>query len=453
MSLFGNIFGGSDQNGDGLFSTESKFRSGVAPGRKTEIKFKKRSKSDEKQKTNRNSNIEEKLKSTNTGLTTTGQQEVIEYKEDQDKMKKRKRRKIALEDQYEVVDGKVKKKQKQKDEEIFEEMENGVQQEERDESDSEDEVKTKRERREERAQYDPEEKKRTAFVGNLPVAVKQKQVRKLFSECGEIETVRFRSLAFVEDLKVPKFVASRRRDLLNQEHTSKNALIKFKDASGVEKAKLFNMRVLSGHHIRVSGMEDDEFDPKRTIFIGNLHPKVQDEVVIQLFNGDQVGSDYAGQVEGLRIVRERGSQACKGFGFVLFKTKKVAKQVLKLSDTLEIGGRKIRIEKVDTSSSKSTYNSAANERRNKNVTQTNQQGRSNKIDKSQSWQGIQTKGKQKSIRGNKTQFQNRGNIGQGIQGKINFNKRYQGTRKQGKRPAVVEKKRKQLLQKAMLKGI
>eukprot|EP01026_Neomeris_dumetosa_P077779 TRINITY_DN839_c0_g1_i4.p2 TRINITY_DN839_c0_g1~~TRINITY_DN839_c0_g1_i4.p2 ORF type:complete len:157 (+),score=35.63 TRINITY_DN839_c0_g1_i4:91-561(+) len=145
MSLFGNIFGGSEQNGDSLFSTESKFRSGVAPGRKTEIKFKKRSKSDEKQKTNRNSNTEEKFKSTNAGLTTTGQQEVIVYKEGQDKVNKRKRRKIALEDQYEVVDGKVKKKQKQKDEEIFEEMENGVQQEERDESDSEDEVKTKRE--------------------------------------------------------------------------------------------------------------------------------------------------------------------------------------------------------------------------------------------------------------------------------------------------------------------
>eukprot|EP01026_Neomeris_dumetosa_P077781 TRINITY_DN839_c0_g1_i7.p2 TRINITY_DN839_c0_g1~~TRINITY_DN839_c0_g1_i7.p2 ORF type:complete len:101 (+),score=11.11 TRINITY_DN839_c0_g1_i7:91-393(+) len=93
MSLFGNIFGGSEQNGDSLFSTESKFRSGVAPGRKTEIKFKKRSKSDEKQKTNRNSNTEEKFKSTNAGLTTTGQQEVIVYKEGQEIEQTRSQRK------------------------------------------------------------------------------------------------------------------------------------------------------------------------------------------------------------------------------------------------------------------------------------------------------------------------------------------------------------------------
>ena len=50
-----------------------------------------------------------------------------------------------------------------------------------------------------------EENQRTVFVGNLPIQIKMKQVRRLFSEYGRIESVRFRNVA-VSDPKLSKKV-------------------------------------------------------------------------------------------------------------------------------------------------------------------------------------------------------------------------------------------------------
>ena len=52
---------------------------------------------------------------------------------------------------------------------------------------------------------DPEKEKRTVFVGNIPVSVKENALKKLFGVHGSVECVRFRSAAR-PDLKTTKKV-------------------------------------------------------------------------------------------------------------------------------------------------------------------------------------------------------------------------------------------------------
>ena len=48
-----------------------------------------------------------------------------------------------------------------------------------------------------------ERKKRTIFVGNVPVNSSAKSLQKLFRECGKIEKIWFRSVCVAEDSKQP----------------------------------------------------------------------------------------------------------------------------------------------------------------------------------------------------------------------------------------------------------
>lgn len=50
-----------------------------------------------------------------------------------------------------------------------------------------------------RERWAEERQKRTVFVGNLPVTVKDKHVKSLFKEYGEIESVRFRTVGLLQD--------------------------------------------------------------------------------------------------------------------------------------------------------------------------------------------------------------------------------------------------------------
>ena len=44
---------------------------------------------------------------------------------------------------------------------------------------------------------------RTCFIGNVPLEMNSKQLKKLFSEYGKIEKIWFRSVATVLDSKIP----------------------------------------------------------------------------------------------------------------------------------------------------------------------------------------------------------------------------------------------------------
>lgn len=78
---------------------------------------------------------------------------------------------------------------------------------------------------------------RTVFVGNLPLTVSTKEVKKLFSTCGPVESVRFRS-AVVAPGKLPVGVARRlRRQLCG---TSVNCYVVFRSEEGATRSLQLN---------------------------------------------------------------------------------------------------------------------------------------------------------------------------------------------------------------------
>eukprot|EP01025_Chloroclados_australasicus_P007520 TRINITY_DN1242_c4_g1_i4.p1 TRINITY_DN1242_c4_g1~~TRINITY_DN1242_c4_g1_i4.p1 ORF type:complete len:335 (-),score=26.30 TRINITY_DN1242_c4_g1_i4:335-1339(-) len=292
--------------------------------------------------------------------------------------------------------------------------------------DSEDEI-DRQVKRSPKFQRTMEEQKCTVFVQNLPKNIKTAQLRYLFQDCGEIDSVRFRNIALKAECKMPYQKAVLSAQNFNKEHTSISAYIRFMNEDSAEKAVMYNMRVLKGHHIKVVSSAQEKLDNSKAVFIGNLSPEVQDEEVIQLFHGDAVGEENKGQVVNYRLIRDHRTQLSKGIGFVQFKTRKTAKAIIRLNGTLKLNGRTLRITQIDSDARPSQSRGI-----NKGQGVANR-GRQNQDD--QKWQGLKTKGsKRKGVRGSVQVEKNK--PGKSLQ-------KVQKQRK-GKRPAVAARKMAQL---------
>ncbi|CAB4017920.1 RNA-binding 34 [Paramuricea clavata] len=81
---------------------------------------------------------------------------------------------------------------------------------------------------------DSERLARTIFVGNLPLSMTRKDLKKFFKKYGEIESARLRSVA-VPDLKTSKKVAAIKKSF-NPNRDNMNGYVVFKDKQSVEKA-------------------------------------------------------------------------------------------------------------------------------------------------------------------------------------------------------------------------
>lgn len=193
-----------------------------------------------------------------------------------------------------------------------------------------------------------EKAERTVFVGNLSNNVissklTYKLFKKLFSNLGKVQSIRFRSIAF--DEAVPRKVAFVKRSLHNNRDTV-NAYVVFKDKEPSKKAPArLNATVFDHHHIRVDHVAHPApKDNKRTIFVGNLDFEEQEEALWRYFNS-KVDDD----VESVRIVRDSKTNLGKGFALVQFKDTLSVNKALMLNDKPmpssdeKKKGRKLRI--------------------------------------------------------------------------------------------------------------
>lgn len=188
---------------------------------------------------------------------------------------------------------------------------------------------------------------RTVFVGNVSnkaITSKStyKEFHKIFSKVGEVESIRFRSIAFDEAL--PRKVAFVKK-ALHDTRDSVNAYVVFKEKEPSRKAaKLLNATIFELLHIRVDHVaHPSPKDNKRTIFVGNLDFEENEETLWRYFNS-KVGDD----VEAVRIVRDSKTNLGKGFALVQFKDTLSVNKALLLNDKplpAEEGkkGRKLRI--------------------------------------------------------------------------------------------------------------
>ncbi|RKP06869.1 hypothetical protein THASP1DRAFT_31316 [Thamnocephalis sphaerospora] len=184
---------------------------------------------------------------------------------------------------------------------------------------------------------DPERLERTVFVGNLPVTALQKaeqrQLRKHFGEYGAIESIRFRSIAFSRPLaRKIAFVSGQ----LHQERDTLNAYIVYKETATVDAALAANGQLFLGHHLRVDRASSaDQFDRKRSVFVGNLSFDVQEEPIWRHFAN-------CGEVVNVRVVRDRKTNVGKGFAYVAFADKAAVGLALQMNGS-KLENRAIRV--------------------------------------------------------------------------------------------------------------
>ncbi|XP_029906388.1 RNA-binding protein 34 [Myripristis murdjan] len=187
------------------------------------------------------------------------------------------------------------------------------------------------------AEAEADKRKRTVFVGNLPVSCTRKTLRSLFRDKGAIESIRFRSVVREDPSMSRKLATIQRKVHPNKQ--SINAYVVFRDEDGVAKALQRNgMEIEQNFHIRVDRVtENPTHDHKRSVFVGNLSFEIRELVFRQHF-------EECGAVEAVRLVRDPNSGLGKGFGYVLFESADSVQLALKLNGS-SLEGRSIRVKR------------------------------------------------------------------------------------------------------------
>ncbi|KAL9103280.1 MAG: hypothetical protein Q9163_001658 [Psora crenata] len=193
---------------------------------------------------------------------------------------------------------------------------------------------------------------RTIFLANVStMVIRSKAAKKVLvdhltsfalasKESGlkpAIDSIRFRSTPF-SDGRLPKKAAYAKKELMDSTAKSTNAYVVYTTQMAASEAvKKLNGTMVLDRHLRVDSVANPaKQDHRRCVFVGNLG-FVDDESVIT--EADGIGSkksprkakkpaDYeeglwrtfgqAGNVESVRLVRDRTTRVGKGFAYVQF---------------------------------------------------------------------------------------------------------------------------------------
>ncbi|KAL4774070.1 nucleolar protein 12 [Aspergillus nidulans var. acristatus] len=213
---------------------------------------------------------------------------------------------------------------------------------------------------------------RTVFLGNVSTkAITSKSAKKelmkhlssflstLPESTGphKIESIRFRSTAFASGGKIPKRAAFAKQEIHDDTTPSTNAYAVYSTAQAAKKAPAaLNGTIVLDRHLRVDNVaHPSKVDHKRCVFVGNLDfidnetgteegekkkknrpPADVEEGLWRTFNahtkGSQSGPAGRGNVESVRVVRDRSTRVGKGFAYVQFYDQNCVEEALLLND-------------------------------------------------------------------------------------------------------------------------
>jgi nucleolar protein 12 len=223
---------------------------------------------------------------------------------------------------------------------------------------------------------DPEVLARTAFVGNVPVSVKRKDLKRLFKPFGDIESVRLRGvIADVPNLPKKTALLARR---LHKNCDALLAYVVFKAATeesevpskpsepsvekdvqamrtatpnhseptiAVKKACAgLNLTILQDKHIRVTPAAHTRGPLRQSVFLGNLPFDITEEELILLFQPIAVAAGCI--LVGVRVTRDKETGMGRGVGFASFDDELGVRTVINMGDELKIRDRVIRVERA-----------------------------------------------------------------------------------------------------------
>ncbi|KAJ1567642.1 Nucleolar protein 12, partial [Cladochytrium tenue] len=161
-----------------------------------------------------------------------------------------------------------------------------------------------------------------------------RELKKLLSKYGKVESIRFRSIAF-------NHVKNRKAAFLSKDfHEGRdtlNAYVVFKEKDAATSALELNGTVFEGKHLRADRSVPSQrtHDPKRSVFLGNLPFDVAEEDVWNAF-------EDCGEIVYVRIIRDSATNLGKGFGYVQFSDPLAADLALQRGP-VDVSGREIRV--------------------------------------------------------------------------------------------------------------
>ncbi|PWY72498.1 hypothetical protein BO94DRAFT_475764 [Aspergillus sclerotioniger CBS 115572] len=214
-----------------------------------------------------------------------------------------------------------------------------------------------------------EKSNRTVFLGNVSSeAIKSKSAKKtLLKHLGsflstlsestgphKVESIRFRSTAFASGGQVPKRAAFAKQEVLDDTTPCTNAYAVYSTVQAARKAPAaLNGTVVLDRHLRVDSVaHPSATDHKRCVFVGNLDfidnevkpddekkkkqraPADVEEGLWRIFNahtGGKKEESRNGNVESVRVVRDRLTRVGKGFAYVQFYDQNCVEEALLLN--------------------------------------------------------------------------------------------------------------------------
>jgi nucleolar protein 12 len=212
---------------------------------------------------------------------------------------------------------------------------------------------------------DSEKSERTVFLGNVSVeAIKSKSARKVLlshlSSCmpdlksmdapHKVESLRFRSTAFASSAG-PKRAAYAKKELMEETTHSTHAYVVYaSQAAAKQAARSLNGTIVLDRHLRTDLVTHPaEICHRRCVFVGNLgfvdeemveteaesgriertrrakHPADAEEGLWRTFG-------KAGQIESVRVIRDRSTRVGKGIAYVQFHDENSVEAALMYTD-------------------------------------------------------------------------------------------------------------------------
>jgi nucleolar protein 12 len=180
---------------------------------------------------------------------------------------------------------------------------------------------------------------RTIFVGGVPLAeegrlINPKTIKAFFRDCGEIESVRLRSLP-VDNPVLPKKAAIA-MGKINAKRETCNAYVVFKTVESVAAALKKDGSAFDedGHLIRVDAAKPpgegiQVQNVRLSVFVGNVPFNAEEDALRGHFG-------HCGEITNVRIVRDPATAAGKGFAFVSFTDCDA------VSDAMQLNGSKMK---------------------------------------------------------------------------------------------------------------
>lgn len=192
-----------------------------------------------------------------------------------------------------------------------------------------------------------EEEERTIFVGNLPPDTSRRGLAGIFKPCGKIESARLRSMA-VAGVKLPpdqagnqnmmkKVCANTGKFLSGTSKKSAQGYVVFESIESIQNALKMNNTTYETHTIRVD-QAAPTIEPSRSVFVGNLPYKADEETLRthfldKLSDGEDLNESEGSAISGVRIIRDKETQQCKGFGYVTLRDATLVPAALQMHGT------------------------------------------------------------------------------------------------------------------------